>query len=69
MNEIVAPNIKRIIKVKGLKQSVIADKAGYTENQFSAMLHGRKIIRDTDIIRITQALDIGVNELFERTDV
>ena len=35
MNSIVAPNVKRIIKQKCLKQSAVAARAGYTPNQFA----------------------------------
>ena len=66
MNEIVAPNVRRIIKQNCLKQAAIAEKAGYTPNQFSAMIKGRKIIKDTDIARMTAALGVDANELFKR---
>lgn len=52
MNSIVAPNVKRIIKQNCLKQAAIAEKAGYTPNQFSAMISGRKVIKDIDILKI-----------------
>lgn len=68
MNEIVAPNIRRIIKKKCLKQSAIAQKAGYTSNQLCAMLNGRKIIKDIDIQRIAASLEVGVNELFKEKE-
>lgn len=41
INEIVAPEIRRIIKERGLKQYAVAKKAGYTRQQFSAMLAGK----------------------------
>ena len=66
MNEIVAPNIDAIIARKCLKQSAVAEKAGYTRQQFNDMLKGRKVIRDTDIVRIAAALEIDVNALFDK---
>lgn len=66
MNSIVAPNVKVIIMEKGLKQSAVAKKAGYSEQQFSAMMNGRKIIKDTDILRIATALSVDANELFKK---
>lgn len=66
MNSIVAPNVKVIIMEKGLKQSAVAKKAGYSEQQFSAMMNGRKIIKDTDILRIATALSVDANELFKQ---
>lgn len=64
INEIVVQNIKRIIKQKCLKQSEIAKKAGYTPNQFSAMMNNRKVVKDTDILNILEVLDVEANELF-----
>ncbi len=68
LNSIVAPNVKRIIKQKCLKQSAVAEKAGYTPNQFCSMMNGRKIIKDTDIMNIAIALDVDANELFRKGD-
>ena len=68
MNGIVAPNIDAIITRKCLKQSAVAEKAGYTRQQFNDMLKGRKVIRDTDIVRIASALEVDVNTLFGKKD-
>lgn len=65
MNSIVAPNIEAIIFRKCLKQSAVAEKAGYTKQQFNAMLKGRKVIRDTDIVKIATALEVDANALFK----
>lgn len=65
MNSIVAPNVKRIIREKGLKQNMIARKTGYSDHQFSSMMNGRKIMKDTDILNIATALCVDVNELFK----
>lgn len=64
MNSIVAPNVEAIIIKKCLKQSAVAEKAGYTKQQFNAMLRGRRVIRDTDIMRIASALEVDANALF-----
>lgn len=66
MKSIAAQNIKDIIREKGLKSSYVAEKAGYSQQQFSAMMNGRKIIKDTDILRITTALGVDANRLFEK---
>ena len=68
LNSIVAPNVKEIIKDKCLKQSAVAKKAGYSEQQFCSMMNGRKIIKDIDILRISTALSVDVNELFKKGD-
>lgn len=68
MNDIVAPNIKWIIRDRCLKQSAVAKKAGYSEQQFSSMMNGRKVIKDIDILRIATALGVDANELFKKGD-
>lgn len=57
-------NIKDIIKNEGYLSKAIAKKAGYTEKAFSAMLNGRKVIRDVDIYNISEALHVSPNDLF-----
>lgn len=60
----VCKNIKRIIQEKGLKQKSVAVKAGFTDQQFSNLLNGRKIFSAYDVLRIANALDVTPNELF-----
>lgn len=64
MNTDVIPNIRKIINERGLKQCAIAEKAGYSKQQFNAMLTGRKLITDSDILKIITALDVDANALF-----
>lgn len=61
---VVAENTKAIIDEKGLKHSAIAKKAGYSRQQFSYMLHGRKTITPSDVLRIANALEVTPNDLF-----
>ncbi len=68
INEIVTPNIRKIIAERGLKQYVVAERAGYTKQQFNAMLTGRKLITDIDICKITSALGVDANALFNRRE-
>ena len=60
----VAKRIKLIIVEKGLYQRFVAEKVGFTEQQFSDMLNGRKIIRAEHIPAIAKALGVDFNELF-----
>ena len=57
-------NNKRLIEVKGLKQCAVANKAGFSEQEFSNMLNGRKIIKAEDVAVIAGALDATPNDLF-----
>lgn len=62
--ETVVLNIRAIIDAKGLKHKAVAEKAGYSIQQFSSMLNGRKTIECDDLWRIANALEVTPNELF-----
>lgn len=64
MESIIAGNIKRLIREKGLQQRAVAARAGYNEKSFSNMLTGRKLITDCDIPPICAALQVTPNDLF-----
>lgn len=63
-NSVVPENIERIIKEKGIKQYAVANRAGYTKQQFNDMLNGRKIIKAIDILAIAKALEVSPNDLY-----
>ncbi len=65
IQSVTARRIGEIIERKGLKRRAVAKAAGYSETQLSAMLHGRKVIRDVEVLAIAKALDVPVGELFE----
>lgn len=60
----IAENTKRIIARKGLKHRAVAEKAGFSEKQFSAILCRRRIVKDVDVVAIANALEVTPNELF-----
>lgn len=61
-NSIVANRVREIIKEKGLKQTALAEKAGFTAQEFSDMLNGRRLMRAVDIASIINALSgVGVD--------
>lgn len=61
-------NIKKIIGEKGMKQGIVAERAGFTPQDFSNMLNERrKLIRVEHLPAIAGALDVSVNELFCQT--
>lgn len=64
-NSPVAENIQQIIRENGLKQTYIAEKAGYTTQMLSNMLVGRKVIKACDVIRICMALGVDANTLYK----
>jgi len=60
----ISDRIYQIIEKKNLKQSSIAEAAGYTSRQFNDMLKGRKQITAKDISPLCRVLGITPNELF-----
>lgn len=61
--------ILKIITDNHLKHIDVATAAGYTRQQFSDMLHGRRQIRATDIPQIAKALGVSINQLYGVGDV
>lgn len=60
----ITKNIESLIADKGLKKKSVASKAGYTKQQFSNLMNGRKIIKPDDVVRIANALEVTPNDLF-----
>lgn len=61
-NSVVANRVREIIKEKGLKQTALAEKAGFSAQEFSDMLNGRRLMRAVDIASIINALrGVGVD--------
>lgn len=60
----IANNVGRIIENKGLYQRFVAERAGFTQQQFCDMLNGRKVIRAEYIPRIADALGVNISDLF-----
>lgn len=64
MNGCVPDAITRIIEERGIKQCIIAEKAGYTPQMLCDMLNGRRLIKPIDIANLAKALDVSPNALF-----
>lgn len=64
MNNPVSVSIKQSMVSKGLYQKAVAERAGFTEQQFSDMLNGRKVIRAEYLPAIAKALGVSVGDLF-----
>lgn len=60
----IAQNAKRLIRKKCFNQAAVAEKAGYNYKTFNNMLNGRKVITDSDVARIANALEVEPNELY-----
>lgn len=57
-------NIRTIIKEKGVKQNFVANKAGFTPQEFNNILCSRQLLKTESIVNVCNALDITPNELF-----
>lgn len=60
----VIQNIRTIIKEKGVKQNFVANKAGFTPQEFNNILCSRQLLKTESIVNLCNALDITPNELF-----
>lgn len=67
-NAMLAVNIMNAIKAHGMKNTAVAERAGFSAQKFSDMLNGRKIIKPCDILAISKALDVDVADLFAEPD-
>lgn len=56
--------VRNLIDQRGLKNSAVAKQCGYKEQEFSAMLNGRKLIKVTDIAKLSVALGVEPNVFF-----
>ena len=62
--EMIINNIKEIISEKGMKYGVVAERAGFTPQEFSNMLNGRKLLRAEYISYIAKALGVDPNTIY-----
>ena len=60
----IARAIRQEMLKRDLTQNKIAEQAGFTKQQFSDMLNGRKVIRAEYMQPIADALGVSVGELY-----
>ncbi|MDO4470949.1 MAG: helix-turn-helix transcriptional regulator [Bacillota bacterium] len=63
-NTPLSKGIQEIITQKGLKNLYVAQKAGFTSQEFSDMLNGRRLIKACDIPKLALALGVEINEIY-----
>lgn len=63
-NEPLATGLKVIIAKKGLKNLYVAQNAGYTAQELSDMLNGRRLIKACDIPGLAKALNVKSDEIY-----
>ena len=62
--EDIISNLKEVIKRKKLKKGAVAAKLGLSSQQFSDILHGRKLLRIEDVPLMAKALDVDIVDIF-----
>jgi len=66
-NDVIS-NTRRIIQEKGLKQAFVAERAGFSPQDFSNILNDRrKLLRIEHLPAIAKALGVEMGELFRGT--
>ena len=63
-NQPFSKGLALIIKDKGLRQVYVAEKAGYTSQELSDILNGRKLIKACDIPKLARVLGVTVDEIY-----
>lgn len=63
-NEPLSKGIQIVIAKKGLKNLYVAQKAGYSQQELSDMLNGRRLIKACDIPRLADALEVDAGDLY-----
>ena len=68
LNANVPEAITRIIGAKGMKQYVVAQRAGMSAQMLTDIINGRRLIKANDIVALSRALEVTPNDLFTPTD-
>lgn len=56
--------LSRIIQQKGIKQTYVAQKAGYSPQELSEMINGRRLIKVCDVPRLAKALGVSSEDVY-----
>lgn len=64
-NTPLSKGIQILIAEKGFKNLYVAQKAGFTSQEFSDMLNGRRLIKACDVPKIADALGVEAGEIYE----
>lgn len=64
-NEPVVTGLRRIIAKKGFKNLYVAQRAGFTSQELSDMLNGRRLIKACDVPKLADALGVEAGDIYE----
>ncbi len=60
----VCDRLKLYMSIKGLKQKVIAEKSGFTENQMSQIINGKRNLSADELEIICNAMNCKPNDIY-----
>lgn len=63
-NSPLSNGIKVIIAKKGLKNIYVAERAGFTPQELSDMLNGRRLIKACDVTKLALAMEVKEGEIY-----
>ena len=63
-NTPLSKGIRSIIAKKGLKNLYVAEKAGFTSQELSDMINGRRLIKACDVPRLATALGVEAGDIY-----
>ncbi|MCM1219470.1 MAG: helix-turn-helix domain-containing protein [Lachnospiraceae bacterium] len=55
--------MRRLIRAKGLKQTFVAEKAGFTDQQLTDILNNRRLLRVEHLEPLARALGVTIETL------
>lgn len=67
MKEVI-DRIRQIMVAKGIKQKFVAEQIGFTEQEFSNMMNGRRVLRIDDVKPICDVLGVLPNDIFYKNE-
>jgi hypothetical protein len=63
-NNPLTKGLRIIIAEKGFKNLYVAESAGFTSQEFSDMLNGRRLIKACDIPKFAKALNVKLDDIY-----
>lgn len=63
-NEPLSSGIRVIIAKKGFKNIYVAEKSGFTPQELSDMLNGRRLIKACDIPKLARAMEVKESDIY-----
>lgn len=64
MNQPFSEGLVKIIKEMGFKKAHVAQRAGYSAQELSDMITGRRLIKACDIPKLAAALGVKIDDIY-----